>query len=363
MPVPLPISVDPIKTKVLPPETFVAKAALLSRSEFFMKALLRAPPAPCILKPPPVPAVALPLLIIRQSSIKTRALAVPSRSTPFWLKFRMEHLRIVVFPAPVTLTPLRPVPSPSISSPSSKTLSVAFGTFTMMALVPDTSTPASMWSEMMLIAFVMVTPPKPPGSRTLISPPGAVLEIAPAKVLHGAVRLHGLASSPTPDTHVRVACAKAGTLGNQRLRVAPRRPATTRLLRIVFSSLSATYNLSLKCITKPSIRQGNSNARAKLAIRRALMVTRESVPREALGQRLEGNLELGVLPRRGGSPPGRLHRWTGGIAVGLVFRRGPDLVTSLTVVGYGIASIRTDFSSAECRVRAPAHLQDRCCAR
>src|SRR2546423_14826877 len=55
----------------------------------------------------------------------------------------------------------------------------------------------------------MVTPPKPPGSRQLISPPLAVFEIAPAKVLHGAVRLHGLASSPTPDTHVRVAWAEA----------------------------------------------------------------------------------------------------------------------------------------------------------
>jgi hypothetical protein len=43
----------------------------------------------------------------------------------------------------------------------------------------------------------------------LISPPAAVFEIAPANVLHGAVRLHGLASSPTPDTHVRVAWALA----------------------------------------------------------------------------------------------------------------------------------------------------------
>jgi hypothetical protein len=41
----------------------------------------------------------------------------------------------------------------------------------------------------------------------LISPPSAVLEIAPAKVLHGAVRLQGLASSPTPETHVLVAWA------------------------------------------------------------------------------------------------------------------------------------------------------------
>jgi hypothetical protein len=33
--------------------------------------------------------------------------------------------------------------------------------------------------------------------------------MAPAKVLHGAVRLQGLASSPTPETQVRVACAWA----------------------------------------------------------------------------------------------------------------------------------------------------------
>jgi hypothetical protein len=33
--------------------------------------------------------------------------------------------------------------------------------------------------------------------------------MAPAKVLQGAVRLQGLTSSPTPETHVRVACACA----------------------------------------------------------------------------------------------------------------------------------------------------------
>src|SRR5436190_4499448 len=59
-----------------------------------------------------------------------------------------------------------------------------------------------------VIALVIVTVPKPPGSRTSISPPSAVLEIAPAKVLQGAVRLHGLASLPTPETQVRVAWAK-----------------------------------------------------------------------------------------------------------------------------------------------------------
>src|SRR5580704_4807509 len=104
--------------------------------------------------------------------------------------------------------PLVPVPSPSMSSPSSTTTS-AGPAATVMPGVPDTSTPASKATELIVIDLVMVTPPKPPGSSTLISPAGAVLEIAPAKVLHGAVRLHGLASSPTPETHVRVACAWA----------------------------------------------------------------------------------------------------------------------------------------------------------
>src|SRR3989440_6183498 len=61
----------------------------------------------------------------------------------------------------------------------------------------------------MLMDLVIVTAPKPPGSRTLISPFAAVFEIAPANVLHGAVRLHGLASSPTPETQVRVASPNA----------------------------------------------------------------------------------------------------------------------------------------------------------
>ena len=58
---------------------------------------------------------------------------------------------------------------------------------------------------MMLIDFVMVTAPKPAESRQLISPPAAVLEMAPANVLQGALRLHGLTSSPTPETQVRMA--------------------------------------------------------------------------------------------------------------------------------------------------------------
>ena len=76
----------------------------------------------------------------------------------------------------------------------------------LIPLVPAARTPASTPSHLMVIDLVMVTVPKPPESRQLISPNAAVFEIAPAKVLQGAVRLHGLRSSPTPETQVRV-CA------------------------------------------------------------------------------------------------------------------------------------------------------------
>src|SRR5439155_16718496 len=72
--------------------------------------------------------------------------------------------------------------------------------------------------QSMVIDLVIVTAPKPPGSRTLISPLAAVLEIAPANVLQGAVRLHGLASSPTPETQVRVAWAWAGAAARNGVR-------------------------------------------------------------------------------------------------------------------------------------------------
>src|SRR5687767_10558506 len=44
--------------------------------------------------------------------------------------------------------------------------------------------------------------------------------MAPANVLHGAVRLQGFTSLPSPDTHVRVACVCAGTAPARR-RAAP----------------------------------------------------------------------------------------------------------------------------------------------
>src|ERR1700731_4972201 len=102
---------------------------------------------------------------------------------------------------------------------------------TLMPLVPATRTEAT-WPPppSRVIDLVRVPPPKPPGSSASISPPLAVLEIAPAQVLHGAVRLHGLTSSPTPETQVRVACACAGALGRQT--VAPTSANATRILRM-----------------------------------------------------------------------------------------------------------------------------------
>src|SRR6202044_2974541 len=49
----------------------------------------------------------------------------------------------------------------------------------------------------MLMAPVMVTGPKSPGSRTSISPPAVVCASAAAKVRQGDWRVHGLASLPS----------------------------------------------------------------------------------------------------------------------------------------------------------------------
>src|SRR3954454_20039632 len=94
--------------------------------------------------------------------------------------------------------------------------------FTFTPLVPAERIPANVPVPLIVTLLVIVTVPKPPGSSTEISPFMAVFEIAPANVLHGAVRLHGLASSPTPETQVRVACANPA-VENPTKRVAPRR--------------------------------------------------------------------------------------------------------------------------------------------
>src|SRR6476469_7646536 len=109
--------------------------------------------------------------------------------------------------------PFVPVTKPSMSSPLKVTMAVLgvplAESLTFTPKVPAASTPQRMPSHLIVIDLVMVTVPKPPGSIALISTFAAVLEIAPAKVLQGAVRLHGLASSATPETQVRLAWAKA----------------------------------------------------------------------------------------------------------------------------------------------------------
>src|SRR4051794_8959539 len=84
-----------------------------------------------------------------------------------------------------------------------------FGSLMMTPGTPEfrmpPAEPPSPSEQSSVIDLTMVTEPNPPGSRQSISPPAAVLEMAPAQVLHGAVRLHGLTSSPTPEIQVRVA--------------------------------------------------------------------------------------------------------------------------------------------------------------
>src|SRR5579864_4021906 len=106
---------------------------------------------------------------------------------------------------------------------------------TFIPLVPATRTEAT-WPPppSIVIDLVMVSAPKPPGSSASISPPGAVFDSAPAHVLHGAVRLHGLASSPTPETQVRVACACAGAENNEKHR-AKANGSRTEILEILMT--------------------------------------------------------------------------------------------------------------------------------
>src|SRR5262245_22189528 len=109
----------------------------------------------------------------------------------------------------VKLMPARPVSTPLIDRLRMVTMILA--PLTLMPFEPAARIDPNVASQSMVMDFVMVTAPKPPGSVQLISPNAAVLEMAPAKVLQGDTRLQGLASSPTPETHVRVACALAGS--------------------------------------------------------------------------------------------------------------------------------------------------------
>src|SRR6266511_5734987 len=110
----------------------------------------------------------------------------------------------------MTLTPFVPrvVPAPLMSMLRRMILWVV-SALTTTPWTPDDRMLPSVPVQSIWISFVIVTAPNPPGSRQLMMPGLAVFEIAPAKVLQGAVRLQGLPSSPRPETQVRVACAWA----------------------------------------------------------------------------------------------------------------------------------------------------------
>src|SRR5580704_7235972 len=107
---------------------------------------------------------------------------------------------------PLRLAPALPLPRlPWNCTFRIVTMSVAPAATLIPNPFDDPITEATPPPPSMVIDLVMVTVPKPPGSNASISPPAAVFAMAPAKVMHGDVRLHGLLSSPTPDTQVRVA--------------------------------------------------------------------------------------------------------------------------------------------------------------
>jgi hypothetical protein len=130
------------------------------------------------------------------------------------------------------------VPTPLIVMLRSVTTSLTPALTVIPLTPPELRTLAMTPVPSIVIPLVIVTEPKPPESSALISPPGAVLEIAPANVLHGAVRLQGFTSSPTPETHVRGACANADELARTR---ATRASAEWRKRRGIFiDSLSVS---------------------------------------------------------------------------------------------------------------------------
>src|ERR1043166_8449192 len=116
-------------------------------------------------------------------------------------------------PACVMLMPFVPsvVPAPLMSMLRRTTVELV-RPLTMTPWTPEERMLPSVPMQSIVIDFVIVTAPNPPGSRQLMRPGVAGFGLAPANVLHGAVRLHGLASSPTPDTHVRVAWACASVV-------------------------------------------------------------------------------------------------------------------------------------------------------
>src|ERR1044072_3006905 len=181
-------------------------------------------PLPAMFTPPNVPAV-LPLLMMCEFVAST---FTPLFKNPWIFVFMIQTLLAVR-----TRMPVVPVPAPLMSSPSSTTSAAAL--LTIIPVVPAARMPPITPLHRIVMDLVMLTAPKPAESRQLISPEVAVFEIAPGKVLHGAVRLHGLTSSPTPETQVRVACACAGATCTSAIRIPPKIVAGSAILFMDFA--------------------------------------------------------------------------------------------------------------------------------
>src|SRR6185437_12901795 len=177
-----------------------------SKRELLMDTVVRA--VDCTETPTP------PLLLMTVSVTKTFPPAVAT-SMPLVVKPKISQFSTLrALPARKRI-PLMPVPMPLMRRLRRMTVSLG-PACTTIPLVPATRTEAT-WPPppSMVIPLVMVTAPYPAGSRASISPPAAVLEMAPANVLHGAVRLQGLASSPTPETQVLLAWALMNAVPNR----------------------------------------------------------------------------------------------------------------------------------------------------
>src|SRR5688572_295599 len=136
------------------------------------------------------------------------AAAVDLISIPFSEKFARMQFSICNLFTAITWMPFSPGSLPVPLTEKLRIVTSPSGALIIKPVVPLDKTEPITPLPSMVIDLVIVSVPKPPGSRRLISPPAAVLLIAPARVLHGAVRLQGFTSSPTPETQVRVACPK-----------------------------------------------------------------------------------------------------------------------------------------------------------
>jgi len=123
---------------------------------------------------------------------------VDATSMAFWLRSIVES-SIRTAPAWSTRTPVvadahgGPALRPLTSSPRRMTSSLTPAL--MVRPLPTLNrTPPITLRASLVIAFVIVTAPSPAESIALISPDAAVLLIAPANVLHGAVREHSYES-------------------------------------------------------------------------------------------------------------------------------------------------------------------------